>query len=419
MRLTRPGAEATAWGSTPWRLRSSSTTSIGSALRLSAVPSAPEDATTRRGTGARTRRLAHRLGRVHFLDDHGVPPYDLTYDDVFMVPRHSAVASRDDVDLSTSDGTGATLPLVVANMTAVSGRRMAETVARRGGLAVIPQDIPAPVVAEVVEWVKAARPGLRHPDHPRPAPHRRRRAGAHPQARPPGGVRRRRRQAGRRRDRGGLRLGRPVHPGAPGDEPRGRDAARWDRPPRGVRPARQRTSPGRTRRRRRRAARRGAHPDRRAPRDALPPAVDDRGRLADRGRDGRQRRRGGQGQGAARQRRRLPGDRHRARPPGPDARRAPRGPGARPRRAARRRQRRLRRGHPRPGRGRRRHRQGRRRTGRDVHHADDDRRRPAAVLRRPRVRPRGADPRRARLGGRGSAAPARRGAGAGGRRQRR
>ena len=32
-------------------------------------------------------------------------------------------------------------------MTAVSGRRMAETVARRGGLAVIPQDIPIDVVA--------------------------------------------------------------------------------------------------------------------------------------------------------------------------------------------------------------------------------------------------------------------------------
>ena len=96
---------------------------------------------------------------MQFLDagsgDRHVPPYDLTYDDVFMVPRHSAVASRDDVDLATDDGTGATIPLVVANMTAVSGRRMAETVARRGGLAVIPQDIPAAVVAEVVEWVKS------------------------------------------------------------------------------------------------------------------------------------------------------------------------------------------------------------------------------------------------------------------------
>ena len=85
---------------------------------------------------------------------HDVPAHDLTYDDVFMVPRHSAVASRYDVDLSTSDGTGTTLPLVVANMTAIAGRRMAETVARRGGLTVIPQDIPLPVVADVVSWVK-------------------------------------------------------------------------------------------------------------------------------------------------------------------------------------------------------------------------------------------------------------------------
>src|SRR6187551_3651557 len=72
-----------------------------------------------------------------------------------MVPRHSAIASRYDVDLSTDDATGATLPLVVANMTAISGRRMAETVARRGGLSVIPQDIPVDVVADVVADVKA------------------------------------------------------------------------------------------------------------------------------------------------------------------------------------------------------------------------------------------------------------------------
>ena len=91
---------------------------------------------------------------MRFLDD-AAPPHDLTYDDVFMVPRHSAVASRYDVDLSTSDGTGATLPLVVANMTAIAGKRMAETVARRGGLAVIPQDIPIPVVADVVSFVKS------------------------------------------------------------------------------------------------------------------------------------------------------------------------------------------------------------------------------------------------------------------------
>ena len=32
---------------------------------------------------------------------------------------------------------------------------MAETVARRGGIAVLPQDIPVDVVAEVISWVKS------------------------------------------------------------------------------------------------------------------------------------------------------------------------------------------------------------------------------------------------------------------------
>ncbi len=60
-----------------------------------------------------------------------------------------------DVDLSTHDGTGTTIPIVVANMTAISGRRMAETIARRGGISVIPQDIPIEVVSDVIKWVKS------------------------------------------------------------------------------------------------------------------------------------------------------------------------------------------------------------------------------------------------------------------------
>ncbi|WP_101395257.1 GuaB1 family IMP dehydrogenase-related protein [Phycicoccus duodecadis] len=90
---------------------------------------------------------------MRFLNDL-LPQHDLTYDDVFMVPNRSAVTSRLDVDLSTSDGTGTTIPLVVANMTAIAGRRMAETTARRGALTVIPQDIPVEVVAEVIAWQK-------------------------------------------------------------------------------------------------------------------------------------------------------------------------------------------------------------------------------------------------------------------------
>ena len=82
------------------------------------------------------------------------PSHDLTYDDVFMVPNKSTITSRMDVDLATTDGTGTTIPLVVANMTAISGRRMAETIARRGGIAVIPQDIPLDIVRGVIAWVK-------------------------------------------------------------------------------------------------------------------------------------------------------------------------------------------------------------------------------------------------------------------------
>ncbi len=91
---------------------------------------------------------------MRFLDGHR-PDHDLTYNDVFIVPNRSDVASRFDVDLSTADGTGTTIPVVVANMTAVAGRRMAETVARRGGIVVLPQDLPADAVRHTVEFVKS------------------------------------------------------------------------------------------------------------------------------------------------------------------------------------------------------------------------------------------------------------------------
>ena len=90
---------------------------------------------------------------MKFLGD--VPVHDLTYNDVFMVPSMSEVGSRLDVDLTTPDRVGTTIPIAVANMTAVAGRRMAETVARRGGVAVMPQDIPLDVLALVTDFVKS------------------------------------------------------------------------------------------------------------------------------------------------------------------------------------------------------------------------------------------------------------------------
>lgn len=92
---------------------------------------------------------------MKFLNGMG-PQHELTYSDVFMVPSKSSVGSRMGVNLETADGTGTTIPLVVANMTAVAGRRMAETIARRGGIAILPQDVPADIAAETIAKVKAS-----------------------------------------------------------------------------------------------------------------------------------------------------------------------------------------------------------------------------------------------------------------------
>lgn len=82
------------------------------------------------------------------------PTVDLTYSDVFLVPRHSEVGSRLGVDLAPDDGTPATLPLVAANMNAVTGPRLAAVLARRGGLGVLPQDMSTEQLIEAIRWVK-------------------------------------------------------------------------------------------------------------------------------------------------------------------------------------------------------------------------------------------------------------------------
>lgn len=92
---------------------------------------------------------------MKFIEGH-TPNFDLTYSDVFLVPSMSTVKSRFDVDLTTPENTGTTLPIVVANMNAVSGRRMGETVARRGGVAVLPQDLPNDEIEKTVARIKAS-----------------------------------------------------------------------------------------------------------------------------------------------------------------------------------------------------------------------------------------------------------------------
>ena len=83
------------------------------------------------------------------------PRHDLTYSDVFLVPSRSDVTSRLDVSLAPNDGTGATIPIVSANMNSVTGKRLAATLARRGGLGVLPQDMHLQDLDDAIRWVKA------------------------------------------------------------------------------------------------------------------------------------------------------------------------------------------------------------------------------------------------------------------------
>jgi IMP dehydrogenase len=84
-----------------------------------------------------------------------VPKHDLTYSDVFLVPSGSNVKSRLDVSLVPGDGTPATIPIVSANMNSVTGPRLAATLARRGGLGILPQDMHLQELDAAIRWVKA------------------------------------------------------------------------------------------------------------------------------------------------------------------------------------------------------------------------------------------------------------------------
>ncbi|EAR24332.1 inositol-5-monophosphate dehydrogenase [marine actinobacterium PHSC20C1] len=83
------------------------------------------------------------------------PRHDLTYSDVFLVPSHSSVGSRMAVSLAPGDGTTATIPLVASNMNSVTGPRLAASLARRGGLGVLPQDLSATDMDAAITWVRS------------------------------------------------------------------------------------------------------------------------------------------------------------------------------------------------------------------------------------------------------------------------
>jgi IMP dehydrogenase len=89
------------------------------------------------------------------------PGYGLTFDDVLLAPRHSAVHPRD-VDVGTRFTTGIPLnvPLISAAMDTVTEADMAIAMARAGGIGVIHKNMTIDRQAAEVDRVKRSESGM-------------------------------------------------------------------------------------------------------------------------------------------------------------------------------------------------------------------------------------------------------------------
>jgi IMP dehydrogenase len=81
---------------------------------------------------------------------------ELAYEDVFLFQNYFEGKSRFEMDVQPEFSLNANIPIVVANMNAVAGKRMAETMARYGGLVVLPQDMDTDTMKRIVLHIKNA-----------------------------------------------------------------------------------------------------------------------------------------------------------------------------------------------------------------------------------------------------------------------
>ncbi|MDI1477799.1 GuaB1 family IMP dehydrogenase-related protein [Polyangium sp. y55x31] len=95
---------------------------------------------------------------MRFLHPERDESLELALEDVFLTPGYFEGVSRLDVDLRPVDFPGGSHPIVSANMNAVTGKRMAETMARFGGLGVLPQDMALDTTERIVRHIKSADP---------------------------------------------------------------------------------------------------------------------------------------------------------------------------------------------------------------------------------------------------------------------
>lgn len=81
---------------------------------------------------------------------------ELTYQDVFLFQNYFDWYSRSEVSIQPKHDFWTKLPIVSANMNAVTGKRMAETIARYGWLGVLPQDMSIDTLVEIINKIKSA-----------------------------------------------------------------------------------------------------------------------------------------------------------------------------------------------------------------------------------------------------------------------
>jgi len=93
---------------------------------------------------------------MRFLHPERDEARELSLEDVFICPGYFDGGSRLDVDLTPDDFAGGSHPVVSANMNAVTGKRMAETMARYGGLGVLPQDMALETLERIVQHIHGA-----------------------------------------------------------------------------------------------------------------------------------------------------------------------------------------------------------------------------------------------------------------------
>jgi len=94
---------------------------------------------------------------MKFLHPERDSNMELTFDDLFIVQQYwDGIWSRLDIDLTPHSPLSTTLPIISANMNSVTGKRMSETLARYGGMWVLPQDMSLKKTLEIIDFIHNA-----------------------------------------------------------------------------------------------------------------------------------------------------------------------------------------------------------------------------------------------------------------------